>query len=719
MLYFHTNRLIHYKESCGAVMKHFYKKGRSTVFKKILLGIQVPLAVIFIIMMLVVIYITTNSMNNVALEQVKLLSREHGQLFFDFFEEIYNYTDGVASVLSKSKIIAKENLDNYIKSTTTDIMKAHTALLGLSVAYEPNTIKDVPYYYDYTYYYGSELKHDTKSSYNDYKDLTSYQAVLSTNKPFLSEPGQYTIPGTEEKVWIITLAIPMMSEGKAFGAVMADIPLNVIENMEFSSGGYKSITVGLVSDGGMTVYNSFDTSRAGTEYFVGGNASMKDYFSNTETTYAVRDADVDKLVSAVSPITLGETGRTWHVVSNLQVQEVTSTSRNISFAMCISSIVGLLIIALIIIYIVRRIISPLDSIVTAAAELSSGNLNLNVKIQSNDEIGLLGETFNNTAQSLKGYIGEIELVLRSIADGNLNVKTQQNYQGDFKAVKLSLDHIIKNLNETLTQINISADQVSSGSEQVSCGAQALSQGATEQASAIEQLVAELVDISNQVEDNSEQAQNVSEKTAAVENEIEASNQEMNRLIEAVSEISISASEISKIIKTIEDISFQTNILALNAAVESARAGVAGKGFSVVADEVRNLANKSSEAAKNTTYLIENSINAVNNGTAIANDTAKSLDKVVKDAKEMALMVNSISEASIKQADSIIHINENVDKISDVVQTNSATAEQSAAASEELSSQSQILRDYVGRFKLQNTIEKRFPESSDFEYDLKY
>lgn len=384
-----------------------------------------------------------------------------------------------------------------------------------------------------------------------------------------------------------------------------------------------------------------------------------------------------------------------------------SLESDLLFARAKSMMIGIIIlfVALAVlgaVYLVRNITKPVREIDNVAQKIADGHLEESITYQSRDELGSLAVNFNKTVLRLRDYvdyIDEISKVLDEIANGNLTFQLTYDYTGEFSKVKQALDHISDSLNETMGQISEASDQVASGSDQVSGGAQALSQGATQQASSIQELAATINDISGQIGENAQNAQNASEKANAVGEEMAQSNRYMQGMVKAMDDISGSSKEIGKIIKTIEDIAFQTNILALNAAVEAARAGTAGKGFAVVADEVRNLASKSSEASKNTAALIENSIKAVENGTRMADDTAKALSEAVDRAKEVVETIDRISLASNEQASSIAQITQGVDQISSVVQTNSATAEESAAASEELSGQAQILKDLVGRFKL--------------------
>ncbi|MGE4213248.1 MAG: methyl-accepting chemotaxis protein, partial [Anaerotignaceae bacterium] len=334
-------------------------------------------------------------------------------------------------------------------------------------------------------------------------------------------------------------------------------------------------------------------------------------------------------------------------------------------------------------------------------------------ITSKDEVGILANSTREIVENLTAVIKETDRRLAGLADGDLTSESDMVYPGDLAQLKVSMDRIFSDLNMSLGQINQSSEQVSSGSGQVSAAAQALSQGATEQASSIEELSATINDISIHIKQNADNALKANELAKQSGDALQIGSRQMEDMVNAMTEISQTSGEIGKIIKTIDDIAFQTNILALNAAVEAARAGQAGKGFAVVADEVRNLAQKSAEAAKNTTELIENTVHAVDNGRKIADGTAESIAVVVEKSEAVVENLKKITNASVEQADSIAQVTQGVEQISGVVQTNSATAEESAASSEELSSQAQLMKDLVGKFKLKGM------ESSAFEVPSQY
>lgn len=402
-----------------------------------------------------------------------------------------------------------------------------------------------------------------------------------------------------------------------------------------------------------------------------------------------------------------------HEITNATAEDFVNGAQRLSVVQIIIVIVIILInIAIIItvcLVLTRATVNPIKEIKSAISALAEGKLDSTINYESKNELGELANDVRKTMSELSGYITNISYTLGEISKNNLDVSVEMDYRGDFSPIKDSMEEIIESLNNTIELIEESAEQVSNGAEQFSGGAMALSQGATEQASAIQQLSASIAEVSEQIVKNANNANNASEISAESALEVENGNKLMVKMMSAMEEIGRASGEIEKIIKTIDDIAFQTNILALNAAVEAARAGAAGKGFAVVADEVRNLAGKSAESAKNTTILIENAIKAVDNGTKIAEQTARSLNAIVEGAKKSTSLIDQIAEASKEQSLSIEQISYGVEQISAVVQTNSATSEESAASSQELTGQAQMLKEIVSRFTLKG-------KSSDYDYE---
>lgn len=349
--------------------------------------------------------------------------------------------------------------------------------------------------------------------------------------------------------------------------------------------------------------------------------------------------------------------------------------------------------------VLETIIVPLKSVENTADEMMKGNLHSTLDYKSDDELGRLAHSLRNSIAILGSYVDDIDRAMKLFAEGNFDVKPEVEWKGDFVGILNSFMLFEESMAETIKGIQRVSDEVSSAAEQVASSSNELADGATNQAAVVEELTATVAGVAEQVESNSQSAKQISSRVGNLGEAISESNSKMQEMVASMNDINEASNEIDKIIATINEIASQTNLLALNASIEAARAGEAGKGFAVVANQVNLLADQSAKAAKESAVLIETSVRAVKKGMTIADETATQLEEVAGSSKMITEEVTDIADTLEQQTAEIKQINEGIEQINDVVQTNSATSQECAAASQQMSSEAENLREMIRRFNV--------------------
>lgn len=698
-------------------------KDKNSLSQKIITKMAGITAVIFLLTIMMSALLSAKSLVRVNREKLSAVAYENAFLLVSDIEEAYGKVIGFAGALRNISTLDPTEQRGAIDTALVGLLEGGDGFTTAFAYFEQNAIADadgVPYSvhkkdmaYEAVVYPNEEKtgyvfeKHE--DAFDNY-DKEYWKQIKQSGEPYIMDPYVYELMG--KNIMMISIIAPVWdAQGEFLGVCGVDVALDKMQEQLLISTDYKSAHLVALAEDNTILVDSADNTT------VGKTASEVGYKTMETDVHKLNDMPEGELrssralikarknygtkkggVCVTIPLTVNnKTHWTLHMTVNGMefYGPIIEGAGKLTF---IVLVFGFLLLRSMN-RIIRRALDPIQVITEGAGKLEAGDLNIHIDIQSEDELGRLAQAFNHISTIINNYVNDISEQLSQMADNNMDINISQDYIGDFIPIQISIKKISESLNETLQEIVISADEVSASSENVSSGAQILSDGATEQASAIDQLAASIESLSQDVSANAKDAQTANNFVSEVNRHIEESNKEMEHLIQAMSEISHSSGEIEKIVKTIEDIAAQTNLLSLNASIEASRAGMAGKGFAVVANEIRELASKSAQAVNQTASLIATSQKAVENGMGIADNTAKSLMTVVKGSEEILVSMEKISNASQNQKGVLEQITTNVDLISNVVQSNSSFAQNSAATSAELSDQSKRLHELVNRFHL--------------------
>ncbi len=518
-----------------------------------------------------------------------------------------------------------------------------------------------------------------------------YFSATTTGKTVLTTP--YIDVDTGKMV--LSIVTPVFSSGKAIGAVAIDLSTDFISDF-IMSGDFGESGTNFVLDETGSVLAHTNTSFMGesaSTLQLSGDKLTQELATPTGNVISFTMAEESK-TGVVVPIGTFD----WTLITHSSTAEFLLHSNTVLMVLFTMLLASTVLTLGIVAATIKISLKPITFIKNAMKQLSSGNLGYQFDYESNDEIGELADDLRETTQTLALYIGEIENQLEHCGNGDFTVTTSVDFIGDFSNIQDSISKFIKLISGSLDDLKSIVAQVNSGSEYVASGSQNLAQGSAEQASSIEELNHYITEITHYIEKNAASVKNVNHSAHQITTELSTSTQKMSDMLESMGNIKNTNEGIQKIVKTIEDVAFQTNILALNAAVEAARAGTAGKGFAVVAEEVRNLSTRTSDAVKETSTLIAENTIAVQSGGELAEMTAENLDAMTNEIEHFVAALDGITQASNEQSDAIMHINRSVTAINSVMRSNSTISENSASTAEELSSQAVIMEETINQFK---------------------
>ena len=642
-----------------------------------------------------------NALSNLNASRVNKITVNTSNTMKSLAESFVNFhkEDGGDSALSgKSKLeeatgaltVSEAEEEYYLMKTMQGFAKNNLGIVSQALLLEPDAFSKENS--NYSLRYDTDGDKFSMVPYEVYGTQDFYKQAQESKVASATLPMENADTGKAS----FYMTVPILDGDRFLGIVTTEISTEVFNELDMSTLGYENVFFDVLDNQNNFVYsNNPDAKGKNLGDLIGQKYSdMLVEKMQSKEAFFQRDSQVRYYV----PLQIE--GVDWWVQTAMTIPHFDQEKNQLLFALILSEVIIFILVQIINFLRISNALKPLKKISEAGKEVAGGNFDVEIHYPQQDEIGELSRSISEVIGRSKKIVFDLRDRLDAMAGGNFTENLEsEEYVGDYAPLLESLKHIQEDMNKTLQEVHASSVQVLSSAEQVNTGAQSLSQGATEQASSIEELSANMQDISHSIQASTKTAGEAYKLQGEAGVAVLQSNEKMEEMRKAMDDITAKSNEISKIIKTIDDIAFQTNILSLNAAIEAARAGAAGKGFAVVADEVGNLAQKSAKAAQNTGLLIEETIEAVEKGAKITEETAESLNSVSKSTEEVNTLIEKISSASSKDLEGITSLNQGLQQISSVVQANSATAEQSAAASEELTGQANKMNELVERFRL--------------------
>ncbi|OON97104.1 MAG: hypothetical protein ATN31_08755 [Candidatus Epulonipiscioides saccharophilum] len=615
--------------------------------------------------------------------------------------------NGWSSVLNE--YLADDNYisERYILNTAWSAVANNTAIKSFGIYFEPYAFDPTQEVYAFEVYSDDAINSTSVAlkNYSDYAEQEFYYTVLNDGKTHITDPFE-----RDNKI-IITISYPIMYQNQIKGVISVDVDVDVFKKTNITNSTYKTLFTTVIDANANIIYDSMDINNIGKNvysFFEPESAQEWREKAATGEIFSLKTKTLDNVgygKNAIQkrylyPVSVGDIF--WWAHVEVDVNEMNHSTVMLTITIIVISLISLILLISFVVWLLNKSLYPLNSLLNAADEISNGNLNLTIDIKSRDEIGQLGNTFTKMALTLKRIVQDIETVLAEMALGNFSAtkNTQANYTGAFAPIKTSLHEIGDKLNYTLFNIAGAASEVSNGAEEISIGASELAEGTAEQSKIIQQFTASTDNIANLIKTSVENVTETSKISAEAKSKADKGTETMKNMLQSMQAINESSHTISIVLQTVESIASQTNLLALNAAIEAARAGDAGRGFAVVANEIRELANRSSETVKEIDAIIKTSINDVAKGQQMANYTAESLHEIVATIEQTRSLALILLNSANEQQLSIEALLSGTQKISNLIQSTSSTAEESAAVSEELAAQAQNLTSMLSFFKIE-------------------